>query len=425
MKRIFRVVLGLALLPCAVTFPLFALGITDIYEDGSSYPLTIYVASDLSDQISYDQYSQLNWQVNPPGQHLADSGFFASFPDAETPVVYGPDFGSHGGTSVPDTQFPIPWTFISQDNIPSGSGTSTQPWTVTSRVRSAGGEVEVEQMVSYENTQDEMYISWKITNRSGSDLYCRFTHAVAMYMQGDEDGSAYGFYDSSTGGVGGKNQAGNLYEELIPLSTALSPSEYEVNDYGTIWGKIIGDPPGTGQGLNSVVNTDHIPMAAALQWNVFLPASDQAEMNVLWKMGISPPSIPTPTPTPPPVPPAPPGIVITLNSTTLTAGDQFTVDVTVQPVNQRFDAWAVIIGGGKKYSMVLNKPAQLRGGLHPLISGVKKLTSPLSRRLLDMQIPPNVSGSYQVIVGLVPAGEKPSARNAIPGYLAQTPITIQ
>jgi len=415
MKKLFRVMLGLALLPFAVTFPLSAdPTVVSVYEGQNSDPLTIYVASDLSAQVSYKEQTM---QVYPPTMELADSGFFVFFPDAVT--VYGPAFGSHsGGTLV--TVPPTPWTPVSQEGTPGGDGSSGNPWTLTTTV--SGGGVNVEQKVTYVNGDKDAEWEWIVTNNSGGDLNCQFVHAAAMYMQGD--GNAYGYHDPATGAVGGYNQAMTWFEQLTPEIPA--PSSYEVNDYPTIWSHIIGDPAGTGYGLQNLVTLAYTEIAAGLQWdkNPFAPG-EQIIIKDKWRFGPNPPYPPGPTPTPPPVPPATPGIVITLNSTTLTAGDQFTVDVTVQPINQRFDAWAVIIGGGATYSMVLNNPTQIRGGLHPLITGVNKLTSQFSGQLLNMQIPPGVTGSYQVIVALVPAGKQPSLGNAIPNFLDQKTVTIQ
>jgi len=415
MKRMFRVMLGLALLPIIATVPLFAQTVVPIFET-SSNPLIIYVASDLSAQVSYKEQDM---QVHPPTQELADSGFFILFPDFGN--VYGPDFGSHpGGTSV--TVPPTPWTPVSQEGTPDGDGSSGNPWTLTTTVNSAGGEVKVEQKVTYVDGDKDAEWEWIVTNISGGSLNCQFTHAAAMYMQGD--GNAYGYHDPATGAVGGYNQARTWYEQLTPVIPALSA--YEVNDYGTIWSHIIGDPAGTGFGLQNLVTPDYTKIAAGLQWDVNPFASGgQIIIKDKWRFGPNPPYPPSPTPTPPPVPPATQGLVITLNSTTLTAGDQFTVDVTVQPINQSFDAWAVILGNGAIYSMVLNNPAQIRGGLHPLITGVKRLGSQFSGQLLDMQIPPGVTGSYQVIVALVPAGKQPSLGNTIPNFLDQKTVTVQ
>jgi hypothetical protein len=277
-----------------------------------------------------------------------------------------------------------------------------------------GGTLAIEQKVTYVDGNKYATLEWIINNSSGASLVCQFTHAAAMYMQGD-GGNAYGYYDPANGAVVGYTTAGNWYEALTPDP---SPSNaYEVNDYTTIWNHIMGP------GLQKYVNPNYINMAAGLQWNVTLPGGGQTILKDKWKFAPNPPY--PPTPTPPPVPPPPPGVVITLNSTTLTAGDQFTVDVTVQAVNQRFDAWAVIAGGGKQYSMVLNKPGRIRSGLYAYITRVNKLTRAYSGHLLNIKIPPGVTGSYNVIVGLVPSGQKPSVRNVIPGYLAQTSVTVQ
>jgi len=117
---------------------------------------------------------------------------------------------------------------------------------------------------------------------------------------------------------------------------------------------------------------------------------------------------------------------IVLNSTMLHAGEQFTVDVIVQPLAQQFDAWAVILGPNVAYSMVFNKPGEIKSGAHPLIRGVSGLTSVYSGRLLDLRIPPGIAGTYQVIVGLVPAGVNPTGvQSAISGYVDQRTVLVQ
>jgi hypothetical protein len=420
MKKLFCIMFGLALLPLVAAVPLFAQPvISSVYEGGSSNPLTTYVAGDLSEQVLYKPSTDSYWQFNPNTSPWADGGFFATY----SGNIYGPDFASHpGGTSVPDTQFPTPWAFVSQQGTPDGQGYEDDPWTLSTIVNSVDGNLNVKQKVSYVQGDKEVDFTWIINNNSGGPLNCVFTHAAAMYMQGD--GTCSGCYDSTTGAVVAYNQTGDWYEQIMP-SPILSASAYELNEYGTIWNHIIGDAPGTGIGLQNYINPNNALQAFGIQWNFPSLPAGQTVLNDKLKFGPIPPICPTSTPTPPPPPPPVPGVSITLNSTTLTAGDQFTVDVTVQPVNQRFDAWAVIVGGGKKYSMVLNKPGRIRGGLYAYITRVNKLTRAYSGHLLNIKIPPGVTGSYNVIVGLVPSGKKPSVRNVIPGYLAQTSVTVQ
>jgi uncharacterized repeat protein (TIGR03803 family) len=117
---------------------------------------------------------------------------------------------------------------------------------------------------------------------------------------------------------------------------------------------------------------------------------------------------------------------VTLNSTTLAPGQRFTVDVLIQPISQRLDAWAVIMGSGGTYSMVYGNPGQVRTGARAYVRGVQGLTSQYSGRLLDITIPGNVAGSYNVIVGLVPAGVNPTGvQSAIPGYVDQKTVSVQ
>lgn len=410
MKKLLSMTPVFALIFCAAVSPPPAGGVSYITLNTGHNLMTIYMADDLSLQIQYK--NQTDWQVNPPSQYLADSGLFVSFGGS----IYGPDFGSHPETSVPAAQYPLKYTNLVAPHQ-EGNGTEDDPFFLTTTV-SAGGFLTIKQEITYVYGNKYADLEWKATNTSGGTLDCRFTHAAAMYLQGD--GGAYGYYDPSSGGVGAYNTPRNFYESLIPR---YSISAYEVNDYSTIWDHVIGTPPGTGIGLQNYVNPDYVDVAPALQWDVSIPASGEAAVKDEWKMGENPPYPPTPTPTPPPT--ATPLLYVTLNSTTPVAGGQFTVDVTVQPVGQRFDAYAVLIGGGRQYSMVLNKPAQLRSGLYAYITRVKKLTRAYSGRLLNVQIPQGIKGPYQVIVGLVPSGKKPSARNAIPGYLAQVPVVVQ
>ncbi len=130
------------------------------------------------------------------------------------------------------------------------------------------------------------------------------------------------------------------------------------------------------------------------------------------------PPIPTPTPTPP--------FDVRLNSNSLAVGEAFTVDVTVPPINQPFDAWGVIRGPGVTYSFVLNNTGMLKKGAKPLITGVSALTNVYSGRLYSLPaIPAGAVGDYSVIVGLVSEGVSPTGvESTIPGYVDQEEITV-
>jgi hypothetical protein len=134
---------------------------------------------------------------------------------------------------------------------------------------------------------------------------------------------------------------------------------------------------------------------------------------------------PPPTPTPPPPPPPPP-FDVRLNSNSLSAGAAFRVDVTVPPCSQAFDAWGVIKGPGVWYSFVLNKPAKVKRGRAPLITGVPRLSRVYQGCLCNLPaIPAGAEGQYSVIAGLVSKGVKPrSINDTIPGYADQEQVTV-
>lgn len=133
---------------------------------------------------------------------------------------------------------------------------------------------------------------------------------------------------------------------------------------------------------------------------------------------------PAPGPTPIPVPGELLNVSVSSNSPS--TGDPFTVNVVVQPVSQRFDAWGVIMGPGAVYSFILNNPGALRTGAEPLATNVRQLSKPYTGTLFSISgIPQGVAGDYTVIVGLVPAGTSPAIPNAIPGYVDQEVVIVQ
>jgi len=122
-------------------------------------------------------------------------------------------------------------------------------------------------------------------------------------------------------------------------------------------------------------------------------------------------------------PPVPQGLDVTVNHTTLAAGNTFTVDVAVQPLTATFDAWGCIFGPGPvAYSFTLGNPTALRSGTDPLATNIAGLAAPYTTRLLEMTIPPGVGGDYTVVVELCPAGLDPLI--PIAGYMDAVDVTV-
>lgn len=113
----------------------------------------------------------------------------------------------------------------------------------------------------------------------------------------------------------------------------------------------------------------------------------------------------TPPPTPTPIPTQPPVIQVILSSTNPSVGDNFSVDLIVQPIPERpFDGYAVITGKAGIFS--IQKGNRLRPGIAPFVTNIPALPTGFSGTLLNMTIPQGVSGDYQVHAGLVDVGAK-------------------
>lgn len=121
--------------------------------------------------------------------------------------------------------------------------------------------------------------------------------------------------------------------------------------------------------------------------------------------------------------PPPAALLVTCSSLTPAIGDTLTVDVVVQPLTQKFDAWGCIFGPGPSaYSFTLGKPTALRSGTHPLVRNISGLSAAYTTRLLNLKIPPGIAGEYTVVVELVPAGLDPLI--PIEGYSAVKDVTV-
>jgi outer membrane protein assembly factor BamB len=122
----------------------------------------------------------------------------------------------------------------------------------------------------------------------------------------------------------------------------------------------------------------------------------------------------------------PPSLDVIPSSNSPAVGDPFTVQVTVKPIGGAFDAWGIVQApGGRTYSFNLRNPSTLRQGMQPLALNVPGLDSPYAGTLLSLSaIPGGAAGTYQIYVGLVPAGRAPTLANAIPDYLDHETIVI-
>jgi len=131
-------------------------------------------------------------------------------------------------------------------------------------------------------------------------------------------------------------------------------------------------------------------------------------------------------PDPPPTAPLQ-SIALAVNTSSPPPGSPITIDMTVQPINQVFNAWAVIAGpGGVLYSLTPARPGALTKAAKPFAIGVQGLNSASTVRLFSLPaIPERANGTWTVIAGLVPPATSPTGvESAIPGYVDQKMATI-
>lgn len=251
-------------------------------------PLVILVATDGSAQVRYNYSPPVspNGQFYPASASLADMGIFLWLGSA----AYGPNFGARSSAYGNP---PIAFTEIGQSEI-GGSGTSGDPWVITTTLGAGSTGVQIAHKITYVNGQQYYLMESRINNTSGSPVTVSFLNAGDIYLKGSDAG--YGYYDANTGGVGGRNQAQDWFVIFQPLTPA---TNYEEDSYYTIWDHIgRGGAQGTGFD-NTVRLNDYIDNGAGLQWsNVAIPAGQSTTISNWLSFGTTAVVVPTPTPTP-------------------------------------------------------------------------------------------------------------------------------
>ena len=180
---------------------------------------------------------------------------------------------------------------------PSGSGSASDPWKISTVMNVGATGLGVTQQVSYVQGQSYFRLTWYIENHSPSSMSFDLFHAADVYFAGSDWG--YGYYDPIDGAVGGYNLAQDWYMTFFPLTP---PTHYQAAEYLEIW-RAIGNcdegPCSQGPGFNDTIDTRLLDNGIGLQWRVMLRTGEATEISDYWTFGPMPltPS-PTITPTP-------------------------------------------------------------------------------------------------------------------------------
>ncbi len=227
------------------------------------FPLSMTVEDLTNVQIRYRDYGDQFYGRDAEGVYLwVNSG--------GTTKVYGPG-------QVPAGRATNPYTVVS--NHLAGNGSPSTPWTVTTVVEVPSPHLRLTQHTSYVNGAEFVSLAFTLEQIGGSTpVTATLFHAGDLYTAGNDSG--YGFYDSTTGGIGdyftpttGSLAGTTLYQQFVPNSQFPAPSAHQESYYSTIWGNI-GSTSGPGPGFDNTIITTIHNSGAGLEWrNLTVPVS--------------------------------------------------------------------------------------------------------------------------------------------------------
>jgi hypothetical protein len=230
--------------------------------DSSPGPISdIYLGNELSCQVKLTQDSVFSYY--PPSVAPGDCGTFLQ--REPNPTVFAPNFGAHDGSAASNSAW-VPWTPVSQSGV-GGSGTPSDPYTVTTTV--AAGTTGLQVSETYQYVAGSRAYSFRITviNTTATlrnvDLY----HAADCYLAGSDFG--YGFFDASNGGVFCTESANNNPAgRVLGFAPGSTPARYIESFFNTVWQRTDGtDYP------NTVEPDTFQDNGVGLQWKLTVPAN--------------------------------------------------------------------------------------------------------------------------------------------------------
>lgn len=232
----------------------------------------IHLGSDLSCQVNIA--STLSVQTGPalvgfggggqvygPGHEPADCGTFLSFGG----VLYGPDFAAHGYTATP---FYGPsyaaFTPVSQ-TVPTGSGTLTDPYIVTTVVDAGFTGIRLTRIDTYVNGQRNYRSDVVVTNMTGAPREgLRLYHGIDCYLAGSDTGTGVAVTSPATATSRVGCVSGNRTMQLIGVTAG---NGYYEDGYNTVWDRI-----NSRLALPNTINPNLVDNGIAVDWAFNLPA---------------------------------------------------------------------------------------------------------------------------------------------------------
>lgn len=238
-------------------------------------PLTVHVGDDFTFQV-YSNAVPGTGQIFPSdATQTGDMGWLVR----SGATKYAPDFSQHpGGTATGSIGINTAWTLGTQSAV-SGSGTTADPFKVTTTNSLPTLSLTATQEVSYVNGDNFFRKKFTLTSSGAAPLAASVFLGADIYLAGSDAGIPQ--YVGSA--PGGKDCAAGTYSILMIPQGSVAPSAYSAVNYDTVWGEI-----GAGV-LSNQVAAGCQDNGAALQWNLSVPAMGSAVVEAATSFGAIPP----------------------------------------------------------------------------------------------------------------------------------------
>jgi uncharacterized repeat protein (TIGR01451 family) len=226
----------------------------------SSGPLNqIFLGVDIAAQIAHT--GDTSYEIYPPGTTPGDYGTFL----VVGPTLYAPDMAGHGGTASGSIGTYTTFTSMSQSAI-TGSGTSTDPFTVTTVVGVGATGLTITQVDSYVVGQETYRTDVTVSNGTGAAIDALLYRAFDCYLGGSDSG--YGVVNGSAPGcsVNPNNSPPDRIEQIVPLSGG---NNYYETGYNAVWAWI-GTHAAFPDTCDCTIQEDN---GSGISWNITVPAN--------------------------------------------------------------------------------------------------------------------------------------------------------
>ncbi|PDV98312.1 hypothetical protein [Candidatus Chloroploca asiatica] len=230
-------------------------------------PLSVSVLNDLAMSVDFDGREQF-FEETAGGTFVVVDG-----------VVYG-STPPAGGNFTPRSFTPV-------SNSPvSGSGTTADPFTITTVVSAGSTGVQITQVTTYVNGTPLYQVDVTARNTSTVQRNVRIFHAADLFLNfpGNRLDYGFGFFDPATGAIGALSQNSLNVQVFIPIT---APSAFQEARFATIWAQIGGPNGAAGPGFNNTFDPTFHDVGAGLQFDRTLAAGTSATVSLLGGFGLA------------------------------------------------------------------------------------------------------------------------------------------